>query len=154
MIFDTPYNRSLFDALCRQWYETLGISIKHCYREGSARELLSEGQCIGTVGILPDYLDGDWYLRCCVDDYISKPTGWKCEAYDRLIQSARSEIDQGTRLGIYQQADRILTENVVIVPVQNIINIFLVKPWVKRYPIFHNYTYGSWKDVVIEAHGQ
>jgi ABC-type oligopeptide transport system substrate-binding subunit len=54
-------------------------------------------------------------------------------------------------MALYAQAERILAEEVPILPVDYDRKHFLIKPWVRRYPRSPNGTL-FWKDVVIEPH--
>jgi ABC-type oligopeptide transport system substrate-binding subunit len=53
---------------------------------------------------------------------------------------------------LYQQADRILMSEAVIVPLFYEQTHLLLKPWVKRFPTVAIKSPGFWKDVVIEPH--
>ena len=77
-------------------------------------------------------------------------TGWRNETYDRLVEEARRLTDQGERMKLYGQADRILVEEAAIIPLYYGREHWLVKPWVSKYPLSPSRRF--WKDVVIEAH--
>jgi len=55
------------------------------------------------------------------------------------------------RMALYREADRLLIEQVAVLPLYYGRNYLLLKPWVKRYPSSPVQT-GFWKDVVLEAH--
>ena len=59
--------------------------------------------------------------------------------------------DQGKRMKLYGQADRILVEEAAIVPLTYERLHLLVKLWVRRYPT-SPIKYWFWKDVIIEPH--
>jgi dipeptide transport system substrate-binding protein len=75
-------------------------------------------------------------------------SAWRNETYDGLVERARRLTDQAERMRLYQQADRILVEEVPILPLSYERIPLLVKPWVRR---FTDWT-AWWKDVVIEPH--
>ena len=52
---------------------------------------------------------------------------------------------------LYQQADKILRDEAVFLPLGYGRSHFLVKPWVTRFP-FSPVSWSFWKDVVIEPH--
>jgi len=150
-----PGQAPLFEALCKLWRDVLGVEVRYEFSEDESvtpQRLLCKGQCMGITSLIPDYLEGDWYLRFYVEEYLRKPMGWKNEAYDQLMQASRSKMDQAERLGIYQQADRILMESAVVVPLFTGPFTFLVKPWIKKYLPNTVFVFGSWKDMIIEAH--
>jgi ABC-type oligopeptide transport system substrate-binding subunit len=50
------------------------------------------------------------------------------------VEEARRVTDQGRRIEMYQEADRILVEEAAIVPLAYGRCHLLVKPWIKRWP--------------------
>ncbi len=96
---------------------------------------------------LADYPDPDNFLRVGLPEQIR----WQNEAYTWLVEGARQVTDQGERMRILQQADRILVEEVAIMPLTYKRLHLLVKPWVTKFPT----SAVKWwflKDVIIEAH--
>jgi ABC-type transport system substrate-binding protein len=100
------------------------------------------------TGWVADYPDPDSFLRLFS---LWRWSGWRNEAYDRLIEEARSVLDQGKRMKLYQQADKILVDEAVIVPLTHSQAHLLVKPWVSKYPT-SAIEVVFWKDVIIEPH--
>jgi ABC-type transport system substrate-binding protein len=68
-----------------------------------------------------------------------------------LVERARRTLDQVERLKSYQLADKILIEDAIILPLVYGMTHFLMKPWVKKYPLSPKNDL-FWKDVVIEPH--
>ncbi|MGD9093344.1 MAG: ABC transporter substrate-binding protein, partial [Anaerolineales bacterium] len=81
------------------------------------------------LGWSADYPDPDNFLRVWVGQYIKGE--WN-ESYHRLIEKARVETEQGTRLKYYQEAERILIEEALLIPILHGRWHLLVKPWVKN----------------------
>jgi ABC-type oligopeptide transport system substrate-binding subunit len=79
-------------------------------------------------------------------------TGWQNAAYEELVEEAKRVTDQATRMRLYNQADKILVEEAAIIPLAYGQRYFLVKPWVKKYPMSPGIKSVSWKDVIIEPH--
>ncbi len=99
------------------------------------------------IGWTADYPDPHNFLGA---SGISRYTGWRNAAFDRLIEEARSIPDQARRMQLYRQADRILMEEAAIVPLTYLRAHLLVKPWVRQYPMAAN-GWCLWKDAIIEA---
>ena len=78
-------------------------------------------------------------------------TTWQDDAYDALVERARCEKDQEDRFGMYRQADRILAEEAVFLPLWYGRTHLLVKPWVRVWPI-PPFGLPFWKSVVIQPH--
>jgi ABC-type oligopeptide transport system substrate-binding subunit len=68
------------------------------------------------------------------------------------VETAKRTLDQGERLRLYEQAQRILLDEVPILPVTYAREHLLVKPWVKRFPTSAIWHYTFWKDVILEPH--
>jgi oligopeptide transport system substrate-binding protein len=136
--------------LQKKWHDVLGIEI--------ALEILEPGRYVPRLESGPpnlylgawmaDYPDPDTFLRVFP---FRRRTGWRNEAYDRLVADAKGVMDRNERMKLYQQADRIMVEEVPIVPLLYEPWHLLVKPWVRKYPISsQNMWY--WKDVILEPH--
>jgi oligopeptide transport system substrate-binding protein len=95
-----------------------------------------------------DYPDPEDFLGA---SQVRSWTGWQDTTFIDLLEQTRSTNDLSKRLGLYAQADKVLTESAVILPLTYDRQHLLIKPWVKRYPTSPLYTW-FWKDVVIEPH--
>jgi ABC-type transport system substrate-binding protein len=99
------------------------------------------------MGWLGDYPDPDNFLRVAVQLH----SAWRHERYIEAIEQARCSSDQAQRMALYAQAERILAEEVPLLPLGYQRSHLLIKPWVKRYPI--SAVGGAfWKDVIIDPH--
>ncbi len=139
------------EYLQAQWRENLGVEIPCQAVRFSEFEDKWGGEGPSYISISAwqaDYPDPDNFLRVGLQ---SACRGWRCEAYDRLVNEARRTIDQRERMRLYRQADRILIEQAPIIPWVHLRWNLLVKPWVKRYPTSAIRQW-FWKDVIIEPH--
>ena len=94
------------------------------------------------------YPDPDFFMRVSP---IQRDSRWRNETYDGVVEQARRVTDQGERMKLYGQADRILVEEAVILPLTYGRMHLLVKPWVRKFPTSAIKQW-FWKDVVIEPH--
>ncbi len=138
------------EYLQAQWRENLGVEITWRQMElGRLLDRLSrEAPHMWLTGWIADYPDPDNFLRVST---WRVNTGWQSEAYDGLVEGARRAMDQGKRMRMYQQADRILVEEAPILPLFYSRLHMLVKPWVKKFPV-SPLKWWFWKDVIIEPH--
>ncbi len=74
---------------------------------------------------------------------------YKQNKFLRLIEDGRYETNTNNRLNCYSQADKILVEDALLVPLTYAKRQMLVKPWVKYYPTTTTWD-DLWKDVIIE----
>lgn len=133
------------------WQRVLGIEVglELATPEQFHEQLARPGANIGIGGWIADYPDPDNFLRVCIDVPTDVPESRRAE-YSALLERAGRIADQAERLRLYQQADRILTEEAAIVPLYYQPFHLMLKPWVKRYPTAAVKNYGFWKDVVLE----
>jgi len=138
------------DYLRAQWRENLGVDIPwQIYADASFYERLEQTKPhMFRIGWKADYPDPDNFLRVGM---FLKETGWRNETYEGLVERARRITDQEERMKLYQQADRILIEEAVVLPYVYVVGHVLVKPWVTRYPTSPIKS-AFWKDVIIEPH--
>ncbi|MFC1996711.1 ABC transporter substrate-binding protein, partial [Chloroflexota bacterium] len=143
--------KSRAECLHEQWLGNLGVEI--------AWEVMDFPQFIDKIDRvpvhlvqtvwMPDYPDPDSVLRASP---IRRRAHWRNPAYNRLVEEARRVLDQGERLELYAQADRILVEEkAVVIPLTYMWSHMLVKPWVDKLPTSAINEW-LWKDFVIEAH--
>jgi ABC-type oligopeptide transport system substrate-binding subunit/ABC-type transporter Mla MlaB component len=147
---DTPPVVSAVVGLQTQWLHNLGVEItwKHLSWGEFLHRLLRESPHMWYMGWLADYPDPDDFLRVAEWRLTG---GWRHELYDRLIEGARRATDQGERMRMYQEAEPILIQEAVIIPLCHFRSHVLVKPWVRRYPTSPMGLW-FWKDVIIEPH--
>jgi ABC-type oligopeptide transport system substrate-binding subunit len=140
------------EYLAAQWQENLGVDVTTgtIKWEVHSERLDRKPPHIYLLGWLADYPDPDNSLRLAVND-IQGQTGWGNETYDRLVEEARRVMDQGERIRLYKQADKILVEEAPVVPMVYGRMHLLMKPWVRNYPV-SLIGAGPWKDVIIEPH--
>lgn len=144
-----PAGREVNEYRQAQWRENLGIKVTWETMDYGIYldRLAKESPHMFHTGWVADYPDPDNFLRVCVQ----RRTRWRNEAYERLVEEARRIMDQGERMRLYQQADRILVEEAPIMPLTYARRHLLVKPWVRRYSTSAIKAW-FWKDVIIEPH--
>jgi oligopeptide transport system substrate-binding protein len=148
---DSPTRRAALphpEYLQTQWRENLSIEITWEVMEWAIYlERLEESPHIFLMGWLADYHDPDNFLRVGL---WRERVRWRNEGYDRLVEEARRVTDQGARMQLYRQADRILVEEAAIIPLYYGRQHLLVKPWVSKFLPTSAAGRPRWKDVVIE----
>jgi oligopeptide transport system substrate-binding protein len=140
-----------WDLLLQRWHTVLGVeSTCEVMGWGAYLERLrAQLPPIFLIGWGADYPDPDNFLRLGLASYSQGK--WRNEAYTERVEKARRISNQEERIELYRQADRILIEEAMILPLNYLPIVLLLKPWVKRFPITPQ---GSpfWKDVIIEPH--
>jgi ABC-type oligopeptide transport system substrate-binding subunit/serine/threonine protein kinase/class 3 adenylate cyclase len=146
----SPEVQVFFNLLTTQWHAQLGIQVtwRHLEWVEYQKRLLTETPLIFAVGWTADYPDPDSLLRVAMHQSYMH---WRHDHYAQLLETARRSADQVERLKFYAAADRLLVQEAPILPVTYGRHHYLLKPWVKRYPI-SPLKASYWKDVIIEAH--
>ncbi|HSG17228.1 MAG TPA: ABC transporter substrate-binding protein [Anaerolineae bacterium] len=150
---DMPGAEMLSDLLAVRWHEILGIETKiefspdsdpypNFSRNRAESSLLYLGGLVAGFPIPEEFLG--------FNNFIDR-TGWRNEAYERLIRQAGVMMEQEGRMGLYRQAQEILVEQTPLLPLLYGRISLLVKPWVRRFPTSPLHWH-YWKDVVIEPH--
>jgi oligopeptide transport system substrate-binding protein len=136
--------------LREQLLEELGIEIgfRPLPHDERLRLLQTNQPQMQIEGWAADFPDPYTFLG---PSFLTLGYGWKDAAFEQLIEEASGMMDQKQRIRLYRQADRILIEQAVIVPLIYDRYRHMLKPWVRRYPVsgmsdFH------WKDVIIDPH--
>jgi ABC-type oligopeptide transport system substrate-binding subunit/DNA-binding SARP family transcriptional activator len=147
---DDPGHGLACEYLQAQWLENLGVEIAWELKEWrDFYDLFSEGAPnLWLVGWYADYPDPDNILRV---QWWLRLGGWQNTDYNQLVEGARRVLDQAERMEMYKQADRILVEEVPVLPLCYGRFHMLVKPWVKKL-LASPLKWWSWKDVVLEPH--
>jgi oligopeptide transport system substrate-binding protein len=133
-----------------QWRENLGVEITWETMDWALYldRLDKSPPHLFTLAWGADYPDPDNFLR---SSSVQRMTRWRTEAYERLVEEARRTTEQGPRMKLYQEADRIMVEEAPILPTTYIRFHRLVKPWVRRLP-FSPMAHVLLKDVIIDPH--
>jgi oligopeptide transport system substrate-binding protein len=145
-----PYQRARFEAVENELKKNADLPIEFTYLPFDVlrERILEDKPHVFGVGWAASYPDPDLFLGTAARTFI--PPNWN-ERYDKLVENARQVFYLDERLRMFAEADKILMEEAVIIPITyGRIHLF-VKPWVKRFPIPPINTF-SYKDVVIEPH--
>jgi len=130
----TSGNDMVREYLWVQWRETLGAEVNWETVEeyGVLRDRIDrEPPHVFTLSWGAAYPDPDFFLRVSP---VRRDSRWRSETYDGLVEQARRVTDQEQRMRLYRQADRILVEEAVIMPLMYGRMHLLVKPWVRKFP--------------------
>ena len=145
--FLAPWRRGgVSQYLQDQWFDVLGVRINISHLASStfweAKDNYNYDVNFG--GWEADYPDPDNFLRVSMQN-----VNWVDEVYNHLLEEARQSNDQLQRIELYQQAERILVEQVPIMPVYHYLSHYLVKPWIR---FRRKFVFLYFKDVIQEPH--
>jgi oligopeptide transport system substrate-binding protein len=136
--------------LTTQWRDHLGVQVQWQTLNWNTynQRLLIETPPLYRLAWIADYPDPDSFLRLALHQpYVRLHH----DRFEELLTAARRIADPTERLKFYQAADRLLIDEALIMPLLHTRHHYLLKPWLKRFPITPLKA-SYWKDVVIEPH--
>jgi ABC-type oligopeptide transport system substrate-binding subunit/tRNA A-37 threonylcarbamoyl transferase component Bud32 len=147
---DFPFYRAITKYIQAQIKEVLGIEIEITYLNFPhiLDAIAQDNPDIFAMGWNATYPDPDDFLRIATRTLIQP--NWN-ENFDRLVEDARRVSDQSKRMKLYEEAEKILVEEVTILPLLYARFHLFVKPWVKKLPIQPIRVF-SFKDIIIDNH--
>lgn len=145
--FSLLYNTSethhtIAQAIQEMWKKHLGINATLKNQEWKVYLAATHAQDydIARMGWSGDYNDPTSFLDMWITGGGNNRTGWSNPVYDTLIVTASRCLDQNQRFLLFQKAERLLLDELPIIPVYFNTNDFLVHPSVKGwYPNILNY---------------
>ncbi|MGI6492152.1 MAG: peptide ABC transporter substrate-binding protein [Pelotomaculum sp.] len=117
------------EAITGMWREKLGIETNINVQEYKAyfATLDARDFDIARVGWNADYNDPMTFLDLFLTDSPNNQAGWSNEAYDGLLQEANANADNNARMQSMLQAERILMNELPVVPIYYYTNPYLEK---------------------------
>lgn len=122
-------HRDIAEVISDSWKRNLGVNTKLLNQEwkvylDTQRSLDYDVSRSAWIG---DYLDPNTFMDLFVTDGENNKTGWGDPRYDELIAKASQESDDGLRSELLMEAERLLMEELPILPIyaystQNIVN--------------------------------
>jgi len=138
-------------AIQEMWKKSLGIEIQ---LENQEWKTFLENQRTMNYELcraswIGDYIDPDTFLQLFITDGGNNETGWSNATYDQLIKKAANSSNESERFEYFQQAEKILDEEVPIIPLYTYVGNRLVSPSVKGWKN-HLQDFWSYKDLYLE----
>jgi ABC-type transport system substrate-binding protein len=124
------------EAIVAMWEENLGVSVSIEQEDfGLFLQDLDQGNFqMFSLGWIADYPDPQNFLDIKFhSESENNETGYSNAEVDDLLDRARAELDETTRLDLYQQAEEIIVEEAAWAPLYHGKAGVLVKPYVQDY---------------------
>ncbi len=128
-------HRTIAELVRKQWQEGLGIEVRTRNQEwgtflNSTHQLQFDVCRRAWIG---DYIDPNTFLDMWVTGGGNNETGYSNPDYDKLIGEAGKETDAQKRLDLLLKAERILMDELPIVPIYYYNSRNLVRPYVRGF---------------------
>lgn len=155
LLYNTSQNhKSIAVAIASMWKQALGVETSlvneewKVFLETRRNKDTTEVFRAGWIG---DYNDAYTFAQLMHSENEQNDSGYLSIEYDRLLDAAAVETDPSRRAALMEAAERVLLEDLPVIPVYFYVSKHLVKPWVGGYasnPMDHIYT----KDMYILKH--
>jgi ABC-type oligopeptide transport system substrate-binding subunit/class 3 adenylate cyclase len=127
---------SMFEPVIESWREALGIEVEmRTWTQEKAASVRRPTDLapIYFTGWLPGYQDPEYYLRLLFQsDSRTNEGGFSWAPFDELIELARQERSDRSRLELFHEADRMaVADRVAVIPLVYGRSMAIVKPWVR-----------------------
>jgi oligopeptide transport system substrate-binding protein len=128
-------HQTIAQLIRKQWEKNLGITASTRNEEwGSYQTSIRESEFdVARRAWIADYIDPNSHLDIMVTDGENNNTGWSNAEYDRLIAAARAEPDEQKRFELFHQAEKILMDEMPIIPIYYYVDKNMVKPNVRGF---------------------
>jgi ABC-type transport system substrate-binding protein len=126
----------ILQAVVAMWQENLGVTIEIEQEDfGLFLSDIDEGNfTMFSLGWVADYPDPQNFLEIKFHtDSANNETGYSNSEVDDLLDQAKSEADETTRTGLYQEAEQKIVDDAPWIPLYHGTASYLVKPWVTGY---------------------
>ncbi len=126
--------RLIVESIQAQLKQNLGITIELLNQEWKVylATRRQDPPQLFRANWIADFPDAQTFMNLFTTGNGNNHTRWSNKTYDKLVETAEGELDQKKRVGLYQQADRILChDEAAIVPTFVTTQNLLLKPWTK-----------------------
>ncbi len=145
----------LLEAVTESWRDVLGFDIElktWSFAEAAKVRRPTDLAPIYFTGWLPGYPDPEYYLRLLFQsDSKTNEGGFSSQEFDELIERARQERSDRSRLELFHEADRMAVgDRVAVIPLVYGRSLAIVKPWIKGWWEFGKSS-SNYADLEIDA---
>ncbi|WP_371381386.1 peptide ABC transporter substrate-binding protein [Sporomusa aerivorans] len=134
VLFNTgELHKAIAEAVQEMWKQNLGITVNLTNQESKVfLESRNQGDFqVARASWVGDYADPMTFMDVFYDP--DNDANYNNPAYNRLIEQAKSTNDQQVRMQAMHDAEKILFEDAVIIPIYYTTQPFIAKPYVKGY---------------------
>lgn len=133
LLDDNQNHKAVAEAITGMWREHLGIESKIVEQEYRVylNTMFARDYQVARVGWIADYNDPMTFLDMWVTGNDNNLADWENAEYDRLIGSAAGSGDRAARSELVFEAEKILMDELPVVPIYYYTNPYLEKERVK-----------------------
>ena len=128
-------HRKVALAIQQMWQNELGIEVELVNQDWKvylSREMVGDFQ-ISRAGWIGDYEDPNTFLDLMRPNRGNNKTGWENMDFDALVEEANTINDQKKRYELLNKAEKILIDNMPIIPLYTYVRVYQLSPDVKGF---------------------
>ena len=139
-------HRKIAVAIQQMWKQELNIDVTLINQDWKVYldSVSTKNYQVARAGWIGDYVDANSFLDMWLTDSGNNRTGWGSDLYDQLIsETAPSAATQELRYAAFRQAEKILLEDMPVIPIYTYVSKHLMHSSVKGlsgnymdYPVF------------------
>ncbi len=126
-------HKRIAEAIQEMWKKNLGIEVELVNQEWAVylANQSSLNYMVSRAGWLGDYVDPMTFVDMFVTAGGNNQTGWSNKTYDDLVKQAKSTGDQTVRMKAMHDAEKVLMDEMPIMPIYFYVRVRLISPKVK-----------------------
>ncbi|OYV01944.1 MAG: hypothetical protein CFE26_22515 [Verrucomicrobiales bacterium VVV1] len=137
ILYNTSENhRAIAEAVQQMWRRNLGVEIGLTNQEWKvyldSQDTLAYD--LSRSGWIADYTDPNTFMEMWATGGGNNDTGWSHPAYDKLVLAARNVGTNPERFAVYQQMEKILAEELPVIPIYFYTKVYAVNPKLRFVP--------------------
>ena len=128
-------HRKVALAIQQMWQNELGIEVElvnQAWKVYLSREMVGDFQ-ISRAGWIGDYEDPNTFLDLMRPNRGNNKTGWENMDFDALVEEANTINDQEKRYELLNEAEKILIDNMPIIPLYTYVRVYQLSSDVKGF---------------------
>ena len=128
-------HRKVALAIQQMWQNELGIEVELVNQDWKvylSREMVGDFQ-ISRAGWIGDYEDPNTFLDLMRPNRGNNKTGWENMDFDALVEEANTINNQDKRYELLNDAEKILIDNMPIIPLYTYVRVYQLSPDVKGF---------------------
>ncbi|MHB1126159.1 MAG: peptide ABC transporter substrate-binding protein [Bacillota bacterium] len=126
-------HQKIAEAIQQMWSKNLGAKITLSNQEWGVylQSRQSGDYQVARAGWGADYVDAMTFMDMWVTGGGNNQTNWGNKQYDELINTAKNNPDREVRVKAMHDAEKILMDEMPVMPIYFYTNVNMYKPWVK-----------------------
>lgn len=148
----TDEHKKIAETIQQMWSTNLGAKVKITNQEwGVYLDSRDQGNfMVARAGWIADYADAMTFMDIHVTGGGNNDSFWGNPEHDRLIKMAKENSDPAVRMQAMHDAEKIMMDEMPVIPIYFYTNINLNKPWVKDWAVPPCGSYQDFKWAYVE----